>query len=364
MNIFSPFVLSQFVAVPGQPAFAAGGARRSRLRRLRPGHLDLHDKLDLVVGVRGDREHKDARPQTLLHAGVRCRRRRSTRRRDFSDVSPQFAVAYRVAPTTTVYGTVARGFKAGGFNAGVAGGRRSLRPGAQLELRGRREDVARSATGCRPASPRSSHRLARSAGQRAEPVRAGSVLHRQCRRRRRTPGSNSKLHARPPSRASTSSAASGSPTRASRTAARRTASTSSGNKLANAPSYTADFGVQYSRPVRSGLALTARAEAICYGDYQYDDANTAGQDAYSLTQLARRRARLSASSASLVRNAFDTRYIPVAFPYPGWRRPGSSARTARRAPSGFASGLMFLKCDSHEDDDQRGTRGTRKVDSG
>src|SRR5262249_9746976 len=59
----------------------------------------------------------------------------------------------------------------------------------------------------------------------------------------------------------------------------------SGNTLANAPSYTADFGVQYRRALVNGLSLITRAEAICYGDYQYDDANTAGQGAYTLTNL-------------------------------------------------------------------------------
>ena len=35
----------------------------------------------------------------------------------FSNVSPQFSMAYRLQPDKTVYATVARGFKAGGFNA-------------------------------------------------------------------------------------------------------------------------------------------------------------------------------------------------------------------------------------------------------
>ena len=38
-----------------------------------------------------------------------------------------------------------------------------------------------------------------------------------------------------------------------------------------------------------------------------------------------------------MRNAFDTRYVPVAFAYPGSRHPGSSASPATRAPSASAS---------------------------
>jgi iron complex outermembrane receptor protein len=96
-----------------------------------------------------------------------------------------------------------------------------------------------------------------------------------------------------------------------------------GNKLANAPSYTADFGVQYSRALINGLSLTARAEAICYGAFQYDDANTTGQDAYTLTHFRAGIKGKHAFGEFWVRNAFDTQYIPIAFPYPGL------------APSGF-----------------------------
>jgi iron complex outermembrane receptor protein len=91
----------------------------------------------------------------------------------------------------------------------------------------------------------------------------------------------------------------------------------SGNKLANAPSYTADFGVQYARPLRGQISLIARAEAICYGDYQYDEPNTAGQDAYTLTNLRVGVRGARAFGEVWIRNAFDTTYIPLAFPFPG-----------------------------------------------
>jgi iron complex outermembrane receptor protein len=97
----------------------------------------------------------------------------------------------------------------------------------------------------------------------------------------------------------------------------------SGNKLANAPDHTVDVGVQYSRSVSRAAALTLRADVVRYGDYQYDDANTMGQAAYALTNLRAgvRGKRLLVEG--WVRNAFDTRYVPIAFPYPGL------------APSGF-----------------------------
>ena len=57
----------------------------------------------------------------------------------------------------------------------------------------------------------------------------------------------------------------------------------SGNELPSTPGYTATAGAQLSRPIgtsRFGATLYGRAEAVFYGAFQYDDANTAGQEAY------------------------------------------------------------------------------------
>ena len=89
----------------------------------------------------------------------------------------------------------------------------------------------------------------------------------------------------------------------------------SGNELPNTPGYTATAGAQLSRALgtRVDATLYGRAEAVFYGAFQYDDANTAGQEAYSLANFRAgvRGTRLFAEA--WVRNAFDTRYIPVAF---------------------------------------------------
>jgi len=115
----------------------------------------------------------------------------------------------------------------------------------------------------------------------------------------------------------------------------------SGNRLANTPRYTADFGVQYVRPLRGAVSLITRAEAICYGAYEYDDPNTAGQGAYTLTNL---RAGLRAKHTFgevWVRNAFDTRYVPVAFPYPGLARSGFVGEDGAPRTFGVRAGVSF-----------------------
>ena len=91
------------------------------------------------------------------------------------------------------------------------------------------------------------------------------------------------------------------------------------------------FGLQYSRTV-GPATVQGRADVVFYGAFKYNDANTIGQDAYSLVNL-----RLGINWRLLVgevfvRNAFDTRYIPLAFPYASFARRGSWARWALHAP--------------------------------
>ena len=67
----------------------------------------------------------------------------------------------------------------------------------------------------------------------------------------------------------------------------------------------------------------AIGDAVFYGSFEYNDANTLGQNAYSLVNFRVAAERGLLTGEILVRNAFDTRYIPIAFAYPSF------------APSGF-----------------------------
>ena len=97
----------------------------------------------------------------------------------------------------------------------------------------------------------------------------------------------------------------------------------SDNRVPNTPNYTAALGANLQHPLNDTVTLFGRAEAVFYGAMEYDDANTARQDAYSLVNLRGGfRTRFFVAEAWM-KNAFDTRYVPVAFPYQGF------------APSGF-----------------------------
>jgi outer membrane receptor protein involved in Fe transport len=80
---------------------------------------------------------------------------------------------------------------------------------------------------------------------------------------------------------------------------------------------------------------------VSYGAYFYDEANTAGQDAYALANVrAGARGRLLFAEA-WVRNAFDARYIPVAFAYGALTPSGFVGEMGRPRTFGVTVGVRF-----------------------
>jgi hypothetical protein len=83
--------------------------------------------------------------------------------------------------------------------------------------------------------------------------------------------------------------------------------------------------------------ILGRADTVIYGAFEYNDQNSLGQEAFSLVNL-----RLAAAGRVLlaelnVRNAFDTRYIPLAFPYPSFAPSGFMGEMG--APRTISAGL-------------------------
>ena len=114
-----------------------------------------------------------------------------------------------------------------------------------------------------------------------------------------------------------------------------------GNSIPNTPEYTVNLGTQVSHPLRPGISLYGRAEAVFYGAFEYDDLNLAGQDAYSLANFrAGARGRLLFAEV-WVRNAFDTQYIPIAFPYGQLAPSGFIGEMGRPRTFGVSAGVGF-----------------------
>ena len=82
-----------------------------------------------------------------------------------------------------------------------------------------------------------------------------------------------------------------------------------------------------------------RGEAVMYGSFFYDDFNSTRQDAYSLTNLRAGVRGRYLSGEAWVRNAFDTRYIPIAFPYGS--PSGFLGEMGRPRTFGVSAGVTF-----------------------
>jgi iron complex outermembrane receptor protein len=113
-----------------------------------------------------------------------------------------------------------------------------------------------------------------------------------------------------------------------------------GNTIPNTPDYTMTFGGQYTAAL-GPATLQARADAVFYGAFEYDDLNTLGQDAYSLVNF-----RVGVSAGFLLgelsmRNAFDTKYIPFAFPYPNFTMSGFVGEMGAPRTFTVSAGVRF-----------------------
>jgi len=319
VNNFAPFLLSPLLRFPVAQHSPLSSLDDVGFGAYGQGTWTVRGRFDLSAGARFDHENKKADLSTFYSpaiapaAGV-------TAETDFTHVSPQFSTAFRIAPRVTIYGTVAQGFKAGGFNSASPAGRESYgeedswnyEGGLKSSLLDQRLSVNLAVfsidwrniqlTLPNPAVPAQffigNVGGATSSGVELEvaarPYPGLDVF-----------GSVGSTHARFKNDSTSGGIAVG------------------GNRLPNTPPYTANAGAQYSHVVADAATLYVRGDVTVYGERYYNEINSASQDTYSLTNF-----RFGVRGAHLfgegwMQNAFDTPYIPLAFAY------GSLA------PSGF-----------------------------
>jgi iron complex outermembrane receptor protein len=115
----------------------------------------------------------------------------------------------------------------------------------------------------------------------------------------------------------------------------------SDNRIPFTPDFTATVGAQVTHALTQAISLVGRAEAVFSGAFEYDEANTEGQEAYSLVNL-RAGTRWKYLLADVwLRNAFDTRYIPIAIPYSGFAPSGFIGENGRPRTFGVSFGVTF-----------------------
>jgi len=299
----------------------------------------FRDRLDVSVGARVDHENKQAVLNTFsspaLVPGTVVNGDRS-----FSNVSPQLAAAFRVQPEKTIYASAGRGFKAGGFNPASPAGSEAYGEEHAWHLEG---GVKTSWAGNRLIANLAAFSIDWDDLQLnlPNPVVPGQFYIANIGGARSN-GVELELNARPYSgvdlfgafgytrarfKDGSSSSASGVDV--------------SGNKLPSTPDYTATFGAQVSRALRPAATLRGRAEVVFYGGFQYDEANTAAQEAYSLANFTGGVHGKYLFAEAWVRNAFDTRYVPIAFPYPNFAPSGFIGELGRPRTIGVTGGVTF-----------------------
>jgi iron complex outermembrane receptor protein len=255
----------------------------------------------------------------------------------FSHVSPQVSAAYRLMADKNVYATVGRGYKAGGFNPAsppgseaygeertwhVEGGVKTLWANGRISANAAVfyidwDDLQLNVPN--PAVPAQFYvsNVGKAVSKGVELELGGKAA----------PGldlfaSAGYTHARFGEGASSSGV------------------DVEGNRIPSTPDYTFSVGAQYSA-VMGPATVQGRADAVFYGSFQYNDHNSLGQEAFSLVNL-----RLAVSGGWLVgelllRNAFDTRYIPLAFPYPSFAPSGFMGEMGAPRTLSLGAGVRF-----------------------
>ncbi|HEY7171410.1 MAG TPA: TonB-dependent receptor [Vicinamibacterales bacterium] len=308
--LFAPFPVSQHTPVSSLDDVGLGVFGQ--------GTFTFNDRFDATVGARVDYEDKSANIQTFYSPAIIPGTLVDTSK-TFADVSPQGSLAYRMKTDKMLYATVGRGYKAGGFNSASPAGSEAYDEETTLLVEAGAKtmwDKGRFSANAayfhldwddlqlnvpNPAVPAQFYisNVGKAVSQGVEVELGARIAPRVD-----VFGAVGYTHARFSEGSSSGTNDIG------------------GNKLPNTPDYTTSAGLQYSHPF-GATTLHLRGDAVFYGSFEYTDANTLGQDAYSLVNFRIAAEHRLLTGEIVLRNAFDTRYIPLAFPYPGF------------APSGF-----------------------------
>jgi iron complex outermembrane receptor protein len=333
INTYAPFLIAPFALSEHTPQSALDDVGVGVFGQ---GTVSFSDRLELTVGARVDYEDKSATLETFYDPAI-APGTSVDADKSFSNVSPEVALAYRLRPDKTLYAAVGRGYKAGGFNSASPTGSDAygeekashFEAGAKtLWANGR---VSANAAVFyidwtdlqlnvpNPAVPAQFY-ITNVGGAVSKGVEAEINA-------RVAPGIDlftalGYTHAR----FSTGSVSSG--------------VNVAGNDIPNTPDYTASAGVQYSRSI-GAMRVHGRADVVFYGAFQYNDQNSLSQDAYSLVNFRAGVTRGFVVGELFMRNAFDTRYIPLAFPYPNLAPSGFVGEMGAPRTFGINLGVRF-----------------------
>ena len=337
VNNVAPFTFSPFIGVPLAITLPDAELDDFGIGVYGQGTATIGDRVDLTAGVRVDNEQKDASLSTFFTPPIAPRRDLVTDE-SFSNVSPSFSAAVRLQPEKMAYVAVTRGYKAGGFNPVSPAGSEAYGEELAWNFEGGVKTILASG---RVTANASVFRINWDDLQLNVPdLTSPAQFYIANIGDATSSGVEAEVNARVHSsvdvfggvgytraKFSDGSVSNGVPV--------------GGNRIPNTPEYSATLGAQVTHPLRPGISLYGRGEAVFHGAFEYDDLNTARQDAYSLANF-RAGARGRYLFAEVwVRNAFDTEYIPVALPYGQLAPSGFVGEMGRPRTFGVSGGLTF-----------------------
>jgi len=337
VNTFAPYVLSPMLPFAVDQHSPLAALNDTGLGAYGQGTLSLGETWEFSAGARVDSERKTATLDTFYEPAVAPPTAVDTRR-TFTDVSPQASVAYRLAPGRTLYASAGRGFKAGGFNPASPPGSEAYGEEHAWNLEGGLKSTWANG---RLSANAAAFRIAWDDMQLPVPnPQVPAQFYIANVGGAKSSGLEVEVNARPG--AGVDLFASAGVTRARFSDGSLAGGVDvAGNDLPNAPRYTALLGAQLSQTVGADYRCFGRADVVFSGAYHYDEANTEGQDAYALVNVrAGVRARRFVAEA-WVKNAFDTRYIPVAFAFAGVAPSGFVGENGRPRTFGISVGFGF-----------------------
>lgn len=337
VNSLSPFVLSPQIPFPVAQTSPESAIDSSGFGLFGHGTVSFNEGTDFIAGLRFDHEQSDAVLNSYFTPAI-APASRVAAKNSFSDVSPQFAVAYRPAPDTSLYASVSRGFKAGGFNPAALPGREAYDEEHAWHVEG---GVKSTFAGGKASASAAVFQIKWDDMQLNVPnpfVPLQFYIANVGRAHSR--GLELDLTARPHPSVDVFTSF-GYTSAYFRDGTMAAGVNVGGNKLPYTPGYTALIGTQLTRALNPAVTLYGRAEVVMTGAFEYDEANTARQDAYNLAnfRVGGRGKRLFAEA--WLRNAFDTMYVPIAIPYPGLAPSGFIGENGRPRTFGVSAGVTF-----------------------
>jgi iron complex outermembrane recepter protein len=337
VNTIAPFVFSPLVSTVARQYSPIAELDDFGFGVFGQGTATIHDKVDVTAGLRVDYEKKDADLKTFFDPSSLAAASALTTDDSFSHVSPQVAVAYRLDPTRTVYGTVTGGYKAGGFNPASPVGSEIYGEEKSWNFEAGYKSVYYS------------DRLWVSAAlffidwndlQLNVPnLGVPGQLYIANVGGATSKGFEFEATARPMPGLDLFGGF-------GYTSARFSDGTTalgldvSDNEIPNTPKVTFNLGAQYGRTMSFGT-LYGRADVVVHGPFKYDEQNTEGQDTYALTNLRVGARRNMFFAEAWIKNAFDTKYIPVAFAYGDLAPSGFIGENGAPRTFGLSVGVKF-----------------------